>query len=49
MSIADPQHARDNGFERVTPTNLIQHLITLIEDKDLDAAQSELLVADQGV
>lgn len=30
-------------------TNLVEHLVTLIEDESLDVAQRELLITDQGV
>lgn len=30
-------------------TNLVEHLVTLVEDEALDVAEAELLVSDQGV
>jgi hypothetical protein len=35
--------------DRPKLTNLVKHLVTLIEDEGLDIAQGELLVTDQGV
>lgn len=41
----------DCSFEmrEKTPTNLIQHLVTLVKNECLDVTQRKLLVTDQGV
>ena len=36
-------------FAEIYHTNLVEHLVTLIEDKDLDATKAEVLVTDQGI
>jgi hypothetical protein len=36
-------------YEKIYHTNLVEHLITLIEDENLAASKAQVLVADQGV
>ena len=38
-----------SGKFRISFTNLIQHLVTFIEDEHLHASKTKLLVADQRV
>lgn len=40
----------DNSFQPgVEPTNLLQHLVTFVENESLHAAERQLLLANQGV
>ena len=36
-------------MEMDEPTDLVEHLVTLVEDEALDVAEAELLVSDEGV
>lgn len=38
-----------NSCAEIYHTNLVKHLVTLIENEDLAASEAEVLVADQGV